>query len=148
MTQNLKQAAEEKRAIETAKWGPEGRPPGAQKIRGVSKSVEFMRILDIPRRVLKLDEVPDVTPVFRREGGTMSFWPIQSAALIEAAEADGLFAPVSAGDGKTLISLALPEAMDSKRAVLLVPSQLKKKSEKEIPFYEKHFSLPIQSSLL
>ncbi len=140
---NIKRAAEEKRAIEIERWGPEGRPYGVQKIRGVSKSVEFQRILNLPRRKLDLDAVQDVTSLFHREGGTMSFWPIQSAALIEASEADGLFAPIGVGAGKTLLSLALPDALDSKRTVLLVPSQLKKKSQKEISFYGRHFCLPI-----
>jgi hypothetical protein len=139
---DIKRAADEKKAIELEKWGPEGRPPGARKIRGVSKTPEFERILALPRRVLDLENVEDVTPVFRKEGGELSFWPIQSASLIEAAEADGLFAQIRVGGGKSLTSYTLAEAMDSKNAVLLVPPQLKKKSEKEIEFYSQHFHLP------
>jgi hypothetical protein len=111
----------------------------------VTNSVEFARIFGLPRRTLDLSAVQDVTPVFHRPAGTMSFWPIQSAALIEAAKADGLFAPIGVGFGKTLITLALPTAMDSKNAVLLVPPQLKKKTLWEIEnVYGDQFDLPIK----
>jgi hypothetical protein len=74
----------------------------------------------------------------------MHFWEIQSAALIEAAKADGLFAPIGVGYGKTLISLTLPFAMDSKCAVLLVPPALKRQLSIEIEtVYGKHFDLPL-----
>lgn len=112
----------------------------------VTNSVEFMRVKALPRRELlfSYDDggVQDVTPLFRKEGGTMRFRPIQSAALIEAAKSDGLFAPMSVGAGKTLVTLALPEAMDSKNAVLLVPARLKKQLGYEIEKYEEHFYLP------
>jgi hypothetical protein len=87
----------------------------------VTNSTEFMRIFALPRRVLDLNKVPDVTCMFEKPGSTMRFWPIQSAALVEAAKADGLFGDIGVGDGKTLISLALPTAMESKKTVL--PSQ-------------------------
>lgn len=110
----------------------------------ITNSVEFMRILALPRRALDFENVEDVTPIFRREGGTMNFWPIQSAALIEASIADGLFAPIAVGFGKTLVTLSLPEAMNSKNAVLLVPPALKKKTITEIKnLYSKHFHLPL-----
>lgn len=109
----------------------------------VTNSVEFQRILALPRRVLDLSAVQDVTPLFAKSG-LYSFWPIQSAALIEAAMADGLFAPIGVGHGKTLIGLALPEAMDSQRAVYLVKPDLKRQLFREIDgFYGKHFALPI-----
>jgi hypothetical protein len=110
----------------------------------VTNSVEFGRISSLPRRVLDLGEVDDVTSLFQRPGGTMELWPIQSAALVEAAKANGLFAPIGVGFGKTLISLALPEAMDSKCAVLLVPPALKRQLAIEIEtIYGKHFDLPL-----
>lgn len=112
---------------------------------GVVRSGELERILALPRRVLDLEKVPDVTPLFRRDGGSMCFWPIQSAALVEAAEANGLFAAIAVGCGKSLISYALPEAMNSKCAVLLVPANLKNKASREIPEYSKHFRLPVTS---
>lgn len=111
----------------------------------VTDSSEFRRIFGLPRRALDLRQVQDVTPLFRRPGGTMSFWPIQSAALIEAAHANGLFAPIGVGRGKSLICLALPEALDSKRAVLLVPAALRRQVVIEArSIYNRHFVLPME----
>ena len=81
-----------------------GNAPVSSGVMGVvTNSVEFMRILALPRRVLDLSSVPDVTPLFHKRGGTLRFWPIQSAALIEAAKADGLFAPIGVGWGKCVV---------------------------------------------
>jgi hypothetical protein len=109
----------------------------------VVRSMELERILAMPRRVIEIDKIPDVTAVFRRPGGTMSFWPLQSAALIEAAEANGLIGAIGVGGGKSLISYAIASAMDSKKAVLLVPPELRDKARREIPEYQKHFELPV-----
>lgn len=110
----------------------------------VTNSTEFQRIWNLPRRVLDLDSVEDVTPVFAKPEGTLKLRPIQSAALIEASIADGLFAPIAVGGGKTIICLALPEAMDAENAVLLVPPALKRQLEREAyGFYSKHLNLPL-----
>ena len=110
----------------------------------VTSSVEFKRILALPRRVLDLDAVLDVTCMFTKPGAEMKFWPLQSAALTEAAIADGLVGDIGCGSGKTLISLALPRAMDSKCAVLLVPPRLKTKTLRDIDeIYSKNFKLPL-----
>ena len=109
----------------------------------VTNSVEFMRINALPRRVLRFEEAEDVTPLFAKTG-ELKFRPIQSAMVIEAAKADGLFAPVGVGWGKTLAALALPEAFGSKNAVYLVKPDLKRQLEREAEtFYGKHFNLPL-----
>lgn len=111
----------------------------------VTNSVEFKRIKALPRRVLDLRMIRDATFIVRRKGGTMTLFPVQSAALIEAAIQDGLFAPIGVGHGKTLITLLLPYAMASKRSVLLVPPRLKKKTLREIDeIYQKHFELRLE----
>jgi hypothetical protein len=109
----------------------------------VTNSAEFARILNIPRRKLDLDSVLDLTPIFHKEGGTMRLRPIQSAALLEAHYANGLFAPINVGGGKTLTTLLLTEAMDSTNAVLLVPPQLRNQLAREIEHtYAPSFHLP------
>lgn len=109
----------------------------------VTRSMEFVRIEALQRRALNLDTVEDVTLLFAQQGAAMKFWPIQSAALIEAALANGLFAPIGVGHGKTLITLALPTALDSKKTVLLVPPALKRQLGVEIAMYARHFQLPV-----
>jgi len=112
----------------------------------VTNSVEFQRIKGMPRRVLDLEHGQDATPLFVKATGKMRLRPVQSAALIEAAKADGLFAPVGVGHGKTLLSLLLPTALDSKKAVLLVPPALKKQLAVEIArIYSVNFHLPLKT---
>jgi hypothetical protein len=111
----------------------------------IQKTSEFSRILEIPRRELDLDEVTDLTSIFRKEGGTMVMRPIQSAALIDAHIANGFLGPIGVGWGKTLILLLMAEAMDSERTVLLVPPQLRDQLAREIDeVYGKHFNLPLE----
>lgn len=118
---------------------PQGAPVGV-----VTNSVEFARVAGLPRRVLDLDAVPDVTELFAKPDGTMKLWPIQSACLIEAAEANGLFGMLGCGAGKTLLTLLLPIAMASKKAVILTKSRLKKQLAHEVAnVYGPHFVLPM-----
>lgn len=111
----------------------------------VPNSYELKRILDLPRRVLDLSsELLDaVNEQVCLPSGTMRLWPIQATALVEAAEMDGLFAPIGVGHGKTLITLLLPLAMGSEATVLLVPAQLKKQLAVEMPKYAEHFRIPM-----
>ena len=110
----------------------------------VQKTTEFSRIMEVPRRVLDLEAVTDITSIFRKEGGSMVLRPIQSASLIEAHIANGFFGPIGVGWGKTLILLLMAEAMDSEKAVLLVPPQLRDQLNREIDeVYGRHFNLPL-----
>lgn len=119
---------------------------------GVQMTLELARILKIPRRVNP--KYFDATEFYKRKnaqcsgcilcrGGEAKLLPVQSAMLIEAGLAKGLFASVGCGFGKTLVSLLLPKAMRSTRAVLLVKPSLKDQLlATDIPMYRKHFELP------
>jgi len=110
----------------------------------VQNSPEFSRIVKVPRRILDFNEVTDLTSIFRKEGGSMTLRPIQSAALIDAHKANGYLGFIGVGWGKTLISLLMAEAMDSERTVLLVPPQLRDQLAREIDeVYGRHFNLPL-----
>ena len=120
----------------------------------VPNSAEMQRIMRMPRRFLDLDKqlidlgdgpeaIPDCTRMFRRPGGAMTFRPVQSVCLLEAAIANGALFQVGVGDGKTLITLCLPDVMDSRRAVLLVPPNLKAKTIRDMARYSQHFNLPL-----
>lgn len=111
---------------------------------GVQESFEFERIVKIPRRDLDLPDVRDQTELYKRPEGTMHLWPIQSAVLIEAANANGLLGPVGVGHGKTLASLLVGAAMNAKKIVLMVPPQLRTQLIKnDIPMLNKHWKLPL-----
>lgn len=110
----------------------------------VVHSSELQRVLGLRRRILNLDTVFDCTDHFRKEAGTMQLLPIQNACLADACVANGLFGPIAVGAGKTLVTLLLPEAMNSECTVLLVPPSLKKQLKREIDeVYGKHFNLPM-----
>lgn len=134
---------------------PNSRIAAALATAGVSRSAEFNRISALPRRKLDLATVPDVSDMFRVmkceckrtncqiciEG--IKLRPIQSAMLLEASGASGGFFPVGVGHGKTLAGLLMPLALASKRAVLLVPPQLKAQLMlADVPLLEYHFTLP------
>lgn len=131
----------------------------AEQARGVGKSSEWRRIAALPRRVLDLASVPDLTPVWRiddhgcpgcdlcvdahGEPQEVRLRPIQSAALLEA-EQFGLFAPIGVGGGKTLVCLLLADAMQAKRVVYLVKPRLRDQLvASDIPRYGRHFRLPL-----
>lgn len=108
----------------------------------VGATAEFKRIAALPRRLLLLDQVEDVTPHVRKPGGTMRLFPVQSAALIEMAIKNGLLGPIAVGHGKELICLLAPVVMDSERTVLLVPPELRAQVQRDMARYGEHFEIP------
>jgi hypothetical protein len=116
--------------------------------RGVPASKDLERVVNLPRRVLDLNAVPDLTPLYKRAdapaGEDFKIWPIQSAALFEAEQMQGGFFPMGVGSGKTLVSLLAGDALQSSSTVLLVPPQLKKQLiQVEIPKFQKYFNFKI-----
>lgn len=124
---------------------------------GVPVSPEFRRIQALPRRVLDLANVPDVSELFRRDkidcgafhkpcqicAAGVKLRPIQSAMLIEATDQNGGFFPVGVGHGKTLASLLMGSAMSARRTVLLVPPNLLAQLMlHDHPMLARHFNLP------
>lgn len=105
----------------------------------------------LPRRALDLVSAPDLSPIYAVEGPDCPgcdlcpprLRPVQSAMLIEAEAAGGLFASVGVGWGKELASLLLPDAMGAKLAVLLVPPRLRDQLLRvDLPRYSRHFRIP------
>lgn len=132
---------------------------------GVQKTPELGRILALPRRKLDLDEgtvdgkpILDLNDLYLINGGrcaeypkcpvcasgSAALWPTQSAALLEAERAWGLFGPLGVGSGKTLVTLLLPDVFGSTRTVLLVPAALKNQLlTRDFADYGRHFKLPL-----
>lgn len=108
--------------------------------RVVVNSPDFERIKNLPRRSKFRDYSSLVTEALRKPGGTLQYWPMQAIACIEAAEMGGLFAQIGVGQGKSLITLTIPELAQLERPLLIVPAHLKIKTIKiDIPFYRQHF---------
>lgn len=135
----------------------------AMKAAGVAKTAELKRIMALPRRPAVFDEntVEDLTHLFAVQGRCsgcelcrdsqgrpreVKLRPAQSALLKEASEQNGVFGGLGVGDGKTLVSLLLPEALGLKRAVLMVKPALKNQLVNVyIPLYAKHFRILMKS---
>ncbi len=125
--------------------------------KGVDKSHELERILALPRRVLDLTLVPDLTPLYLHTeicgvrscdlcgpGRPAKLMPLQSAILLEAERCRGALGAIPVGRGKTLASMLLVDALQLHRAVILVPSDVRDQLiNVDIPRYARHFDLPI-----
>lgn len=122
---------------------------------GVRRTAEWRRVAALPRRALDLSRVPDLTPLFLRgdspcpgcelcDRGAPRLRLVQSAALLEAEAAGGLYGSIPVGYGKELISLLLPRAFPSaRRVVLLTRSRLRGQLlDVDLPRYGRHFRLP------
>jgi hypothetical protein len=132
---------------------------------GVQKTKELSRIVSLPRRKLNIEKstldgapLPDLTPLYLKLGGPCSehprcpicadgpvrLWPAQSAALLEAERGWGLFGPMGVGSGKSLVTLLLPDVLNAKQAVLLVPAALRNQLlTRDMEAYGRHFHLPV-----
>ena len=119
---------------------------------GVRSSYDFKRIAELPRRDPDA-AIPDLSPLYVRADancsgcdlcrkGPPTLRPLQNRLLLEAERCGGAIGPMPVGAGKTLSALLLPDAMGAKRAVILVPAQLKDQMLRvDIPRYAKHFHI-------
>jgi hypothetical protein len=96
----------------------------------IGKSRDLARIVALPRRPALMPEPlvfpPWTNPCRCKELGKpdciRELRPVQRWGLEEAVRAQGLAAPISVGGGKSLLGVLMPTALDSKRAVMLVPA--------------------------
>lgn len=106
--------------------------------RGPVASLEFRRILDIPRRVWHQAEDLEalrlgLTQYLRAPGGTWELLTTQAAALREIYDRQGgIFGPIGVGEGKTLILLLAPLLLEAERPLLLVPAALRDQTNRYV----------------
>lgn len=140
-----------------AKRPPE-RKPDSYGREPVGHSADLNRVIAVPRRDLETSypayEFSQIEARLRKTGPCVcakqgrpcptSLKPIQAQALIEAARAGGLFAPIGVGHGKTLVDLLLPMVLpECKTAVLFIPANLKTQLlERDWDYYGGHWRLP------
>lgn len=112
----------------------------------VGRSAEYERIAALPRRAYSADDADALaallTARLRQPDGRKTLLPIQALALAEALRVGGLFGPIAAGAGKTLISLLLPIFLRSTRPLLVVPASLARKTVAERAAYAQAWQLP------
>lgn len=103
---------------------------------------DLLRIMALP---VKSDVViPDLSPLYRKPGGTMTLFPIQSEALYWASRIKGLIGLIGVGSGKTLISLLLSRAMGVSTTVLMIPPALRVQLfERDLPKLIQHWDIDV-----
>lgn len=116
-------------------------------IPAVAHTADFQRIVSLPRRpVPSAAELTylasSITEILKTPAGTMSLKPIQALALYDAGTVGGLLGPIGVGEGKTLLSLLLPIALDAKRPLLLLPGGLIEKTKRERLALSQHWRIP------
>lgn len=113
----------------------------------VPMSSELRRIERLRRRVMAPEDLQwladEMTVRLKKPRGTMRLKPVQAWALYELGTIGGLFAPITVGGGKTLISLLAPIVMRSHRPLLIVPAGLVEKTKRDKEVLEQHWHLPL-----
>ena len=126
--------------------GDEAPPPRPVGFRGaVSYSGEFRRIEALPRRRWEdytHQEAEVIHDHLAMPGGLMGLWKVQAAAIRDVVLQQGAFLPIGVGQGKALVSLLAPVALEARRPVLFVPAQLREQTRNfVIPEMERHWKL-------
>jgi hypothetical protein len=133
---------------------PNSRVALALSRQGVPLTSELTRIVNLPRRKFNLSAYPDASVLYAKSActrkgcqycasGSPTLRPIQSAMIIEAAQNNGAFLAVGVGQGKTLASFLMHEALNAQVTVLLVPPALRDKTLAiDLPELALHFKLP------
>ena len=144
----------------------EEKEPFYEKIRGqaVGDSADLRRILALPRRERPSDaELKIIADDLKRRLGKPAplkradglcplcaprrccgeLLPVQAWALHEAERVGGILGPIGVGHGKTLLDMLTPMVTGARRAVLLLPPNLKRQFlEVDWKFYGNHWQLP------
>lgn len=123
----------------------------------VGDSKDLQRILSVPRRNIDVTDTsmavkwtavlsrarPECTCHEKYGFCIKSLNAAQGWALEEANKAEGLLAPIGVGHGKTGIDILLPMVMNCKRAVLLIPANLRHQFlTRDYPQWAEHFRVP------
>jgi hypothetical protein len=109
---------------------------GRYNLAPVSTSPDFLRIKALPT----VETIGGSLEHLMKPGATMQLWRHQWMALIQARKANGLFAPITVGGGKTLIACLLPTVLN-KRAVILTTASLVEQGNRMLETYRQHFHI-------
>lgn len=114
--------------------------PGVGGNRGVVEaSRDLDRILALPHWVPPMELLEELETLLTRPGAGMRLRAIQVEALAHAFVADGLYASLAVGSGKTLIAALLPTILESERPMICAPPGLVRQGQALIGEYAEHF---------
>lgn len=113
--------------------------------KSVPDTPDLRRILSIPRRDWTAAEAEDLakemTKLLKVPGGTMDLRPFQAVGLHDLCAYGGLVGMGRVGIGKTLISFLSPYVCEAHRPLLIIPANLKAKTEKDVYQYKAHWEI-------
>lgn len=108
-------------------------------------SPDLKRIAEIPRRVWTPEDSEELarvmTTLLRTDEGEMELRPIQAVTLHDLSEHDGTVCMARTGAGKSLIAFLAPYVCEAHRPLLIIPANLKKKTERDLQEYRKHWEI-------
>jgi hypothetical protein len=108
-------------------------------------SDELKRIAAIPRRVWGAEQAQELavimTSLLRTDGGKMDLRPIQAVTLHDLCASNGTVCMARTGAGKSLISFLAPYVCEAHRPLLIIPANLKKKTERDLQMYRHHWEI-------
>lgn len=111
----------------------------------IPDSKELERILKIPRREWTEEKASELakklTELLKTPQGNQELRPTQAVALHDLAVFNGLVCLGRVGMGKTLVSLLAPYVVSSLRPLLLIPANLRTKTERDKKLYRKHWEI-------
>lgn len=120
----------------------------------VARSPEFVRVRDLPRRVVDFDDadlIADMTAWLRLPRPTCTkadckyrkpLRGVQAVTLADAWQVRGIVAPQRVGAGKTLEAFALSTVLQARRPMILTFSNLTRPLEAEFAHLAKHYRAP------
>lgn len=113
---------------------------GHRPLTPVRWSKDLERVLNLPlREVLDPQGSALLAEALTKPEGELALWSLQAEALHEAMAANGLFAPIAVGGGKTLIAALLPTVIDCKRPVTMTTPGLLKQGMAMMEDYRRSF---------
>lgn len=114
---------------------------------GIPRSPEFERVVALPRRVwtdnpdlAQLQE--EVSAALRVPGGQQTARPVQAVTLTELGDVGSVLGAISVGEGKTLITYLASTVVGAQSTVLLIPANLRQKTQIEFDRLAKHWQAP------
>ncbi len=119
---------------------------------GVPDSPCVRRVAALPRKdkaPLSRELIERVSACLRAPGSSATLFPVQAEALLAFCASRGLLAPISVGEGKTLITWLGRKAMGlTGPALLLVPGGLVKKTQRDFDRYERDWPVDVRPTVL
>lgn len=142
---NLQQVLEKVRKLRGANPN-QSRGRNAFRKRGVEATPDFYRIAALESRNWEerfgQELSKKMTPLLRSDRGEQELRDIQAVSLHDLAVYGCCVSFTRVGGGKTLMLLLAPYVVQAFRPLMLIPADLREKTERDIAEYKRHWRIP------